>query len=179
MTTIELTGEQQQALQAEQGKLVDVVDPATKRHYVLLAQEQYERVRSLLEATPEPPAPFTGGETAGGKPLRQSLRDLPLPPEVAEELNRYCSRLGSRKARNHEMEEQMKLQHYFGGKWVAYLRTKEGPVIVATADRVGDPAFEQQLSSLTTQERQEAIIDCPTRLFDNQSDILTPFTDES
>ena len=49
MTEIELTDAQRQALQAEQGKPVDVVDPATRRHYVLLAREQYERVRTLLE----------------------------------------------------------------------------------------------------------------------------------
>lgn len=57
MTEIELTDAQRQALQAEQGKPVDVVDPATRQRYVLLAREQYERVRALLEpaGAPEPP----------------------------------------------------------------------------------------------------------------------------
>ena len=41
MTPIELTYEQLQALEAEQGTPVDVVDPATQRRYVLLAHEQY------------------------------------------------------------------------------------------------------------------------------------------
>jgi hypothetical protein len=49
MTTIELTDLQRQALQAKQGQPVDVVDPATQQRYVLLALEQYERVRPLLE----------------------------------------------------------------------------------------------------------------------------------
>src|SRR6266508_915777 len=49
MTTIELTDEQRHAVQIEPGKPVDVIDPATKEAYVLLAREQYERVRSLLE----------------------------------------------------------------------------------------------------------------------------------
>ena len=41
---VELTDKQRQALQAEPGKPVHVVDPATSQHYVLLAQEQYERI---------------------------------------------------------------------------------------------------------------------------------------
>ena len=57
MTEIELTDAQRQALQAEQGKPVDVVDPATRRRYVLLAHEQYERVRALLEPAGEPEPP--------------------------------------------------------------------------------------------------------------------------
>jgi hypothetical protein len=51
--TIELTETQRQALQAESGKPVDVVDPTTQRRFVLLAQEQYERVRLLLEHAAE------------------------------------------------------------------------------------------------------------------------------
>ena len=75
MPTIELTDEQRQALRADQGRPLDVVDPATQQHYVLLAQEQYERVRSLLEI------PFS--DAAGGVPagiLRSQKafwRDLP------------------------------------------------------------------------------------------------------
>src|SRR2546423_1437759 len=64
MTEIELTDAQRQALPSERGKTVDVVDPATRQRYVLLAWEQYERIRSLLEepappSAPEPPAGMT------------------------------------------------------------------------------------------------------------------------
>lgn len=52
MTNIELTKEQGQALQGRQGNPVDVIDPNTQERYVLLAREQYERVRSLLEISP-------------------------------------------------------------------------------------------------------------------------------
>lgn len=182
--TIELTEEQRQALQAEQGKPVDVVDPATQRRYVLLAQEQYERLRSLLDQPPaapseSPPAAAVGAKPEG-KPLRQHVRELLLPPDVAAEMHRYCTRLGSWKAKNRrQMEEQMKLQHFYGGKWIAYLRTKDGIVVVAAADTIGDPSFERQLSFLTAEERRTAIIDSPTRLFDKESEILTPFPDES
>jgi hypothetical protein len=53
MIQIELTNAQRQALQAENGKPAEVVDPATQQHYVLLAWEQYERVRALLESGEE------------------------------------------------------------------------------------------------------------------------------
>ena len=67
MKTIELTDQQRQAIQAEPGMPVDVVDPATKQTYVLVAREQYEqyeRMRMLLEegppaTTPECPAGMT------------------------------------------------------------------------------------------------------------------------
>lgn len=75
MTSIELTDDQRQALQAEQGKPLDVVDPATKQHYVLLAQEQYERVRNLLET---PSAPAMTGVPPGILRSQQAFwRDLP------------------------------------------------------------------------------------------------------
>jgi hypothetical protein len=51
MTEIELTEEQQRRLQAEPGKPIAVVDPATNQRYVLLACDQYERVQPLLEST--------------------------------------------------------------------------------------------------------------------------------
>ncbi|HYV35786.1 MAG TPA: hypothetical protein VE988_08795 [Gemmataceae bacterium] len=52
--TIVLTDEQHQALRAEQGKPVDVVDPGTNERYVLVAYQEYERVRSLMEPTARP-----------------------------------------------------------------------------------------------------------------------------
>jgi hypothetical protein len=183
MAAIELTDAQRQALHAEQGTPIEVVDPATQQRYVLVAREQYERLRSLMEggaqppSSPSSPAPAT---TAEIKPMRQRVRDLPLPAAVAAEAQRYCKRLGLwGAASRRQMEEQMKLQHYYGGKWIAYLRTEEGPVVVAAADSLREPSFDQQLSFLTADERRSALIDSPSRLFDDQSEILTPFSDES
>src|SRR5271167_3489119 len=62
--SIELSNEQHRELQAGKGKPIDVVDPATSTRYVLLAREQYEKVRSLLEPK-EPTMP----EVFGGVPL--------------------------------------------------------------------------------------------------------------
>jgi hypothetical protein len=78
MTEIELTDEQRRALQADPGRPVGVVDPATQQQYVLLAREQYERVRPLLEQ----PAAEAANPPPGIAPqMLQSMqaywRDLP------------------------------------------------------------------------------------------------------
>jgi len=111
MRSIELTPVQGQALRAEEGKPVAVVDPATQQCYMLLAREQYELVRSLLEGKPQQATSSESSPAAAareGKPLRQCLRDLPLPAAVAAEADRYCRRLGLWRAKNRrQMEEQI------------------------------------------------------------------------
>jgi hypothetical protein len=79
MTTIELTDDQRQALQAEQGKPIDVVDPATHQRYVLIACEQYERVRALLEqgTGQESPAAAEGIPPGILRSQQAFWRDLP------------------------------------------------------------------------------------------------------
>jgi hypothetical protein len=91
MTTIELTEAQWQALQAEHEKPVEVVDPATQRRYVLLAREQFERVRALLEAQPVRDRP---GETSDIPPgiLRSEQafwRDLPQLLKTERNLGKW------------------------------------------------------------------------------------------
>jgi hypothetical protein len=51
---LELTEQQQQQLRLNGDGPVEVVDPHTKRSYVLIAREQFEKVRSLLDDAPEP-----------------------------------------------------------------------------------------------------------------------------
>jgi hypothetical protein len=46
---IELTEQQRQAVQHHPGRPVEMIDPASRCAYVILAREQYERMRSLLE----------------------------------------------------------------------------------------------------------------------------------
>jgi hypothetical protein len=180
---IELTHEQEQAVR--QGRPVEVIDPASNRAFVVVTRELYESVRPLLEGgqdggpSSSPPPALAPAVTPEVKPLRQRVRDLPLPPEVAAEAKRYCKYLGTSRAKDiREMEEQMKLQHYYGGKWIAYLRTDEGPVVVAAAKSLSDPVFDQQLSFLTPEERRRRIIDSPIKLFDEES-ILDALSDES
>lgn len=46
---VELTEEQRRILGEREGSPVEMVDPHTQRSYVLLAREQYDRIRSLVE----------------------------------------------------------------------------------------------------------------------------------
>src|SRR5438270_3180019 len=54
MMMLELTERQRQAVQEQAGEPVEVIDPDTRCAYVLLAREQYERMRSLVESEREP-----------------------------------------------------------------------------------------------------------------------------
>src|SRR5437762_2730912 len=54
MMMVELTEPQRQAVQKQAGGPVEVIDPDTQCAYVLLAREQYERMRSLLESERTP-----------------------------------------------------------------------------------------------------------------------------
>ncbi len=79
MTEIELTDEQRRALAAEQGKPLTVIDPATQQRYVLLAREQYERVRSLFEQGGGQEMPAAASQVPAGILRSQQAfwRDLP------------------------------------------------------------------------------------------------------
>jgi hypothetical protein len=181
---IHLTEQQRQAIAAHRGQPVEIVDPNTDRAYVLLARERYDRVRHLLDQLEGHTEPSEGGgpppPVDEGRPLRQSLRELALPPAVAQFARQWCQRLGlvGSKARQ-DVEERLKLQHYYGGRWVAYLRTDRGPVVVAVADSLDDPEFDRQLARLTSDERRAAVLESPPRLFDERSEVLTPFAHES
>ena len=87
--TIELTDEQQRAV--EQGKPVEVVDPATVRTFVVLPWEEYERVRSLLKKASGPEAVSAGGAEV-----------CPIPPGIRRSQEAYwrgLPRLLKRKSR--------------------------------------------------------------------------------
>jgi hypothetical protein len=74
--TIELTDEQQRAV--EQGKAVEIVDPATARAFVVLTREEYERVRSLLKKTPGQEAVFA-----------RTSYECPIPPGIRRSQEAY------------------------------------------------------------------------------------------
>ncbi len=181
MAEIQLSDEQRRAVQANPGKPVDVVDPATQRGYVLLARELYERVRPLLEGGPGPatvaaPVPAPAPE---GPPPRVRLRDLPMPPEVAAVFRERCRTLPLfwRKQKQEE-EDQLKLQHYFGGQPVYVVRTPEGPVVIPIEERYwGTPDLRYVL--LTPEERAQACYGILPRLFDTVNEVLSPFPNES
>ncbi len=183
---MKLTEEQHRAVEAAQGKPVDVLDPQTQRTYVLVAAELYQRMRQFIdkEGTRQgsQAAPFPAEGAAflppPGQPLRLKLRALPTPPEVAEELKKHCQRLGLwRRKYAQQAEDTLKLQYYFGGQAVAYLPTKDGPVIVAAGEQYSE-AYVQLFAFLTPEERQQAIRDFPSRWNDTTNEVLTPFLDE-
>jgi len=49
---VRLSDEQREALSQRQGNPVRVTDPTTQRGYVLLSEDDYRRVRALLEEDP-------------------------------------------------------------------------------------------------------------------------------
>lgn len=55
---LQLTEQQRQAIEAQRGRPVEVVDPVTSRVYVLVAAEMYERVRDVMEEA----APLSAAE---------------------------------------------------------------------------------------------------------------------
>jgi hypothetical protein len=80
---IHLTEQQRQAIEAGQGRPVEVIDPVTSRVYVLLAAEAYDRLRAVREGAtrgderPEPavPAGIRRSQAAFWRDLSALLRD--------------------------------------------------------------------------------------------------------
>jgi hypothetical protein len=176
MIEIELTIEQRRVLQAGPSRPVDVVDPATRQRYVLLAREQYERVRSLVEGSSgqaPPPAASAAPSPEQGEPPRVRLRDLPTPAEVAEDAERWCKKYDwGGKASRRGVEEQLKLQYYYGGQAIYLLRSPEGPVVLPIPERYRNtPDLRYVL--LTAEERSRASSTIPPRWRDTISEILS------
>ena len=184
MAPMYLTEEQRRALEAGEprGQPVNVIDPQTQKTYVPLPWDQFERIRGLLGETVA-----AGGEEmspAGTQsshscprlevPLPRRFRDLPTPPEVSEEVKRHCHRLGLRRRRyRQDVEDELKLQYYFGGRYVGYLPTDQGPVIVA-AGKLGSEEFGRQLDGVASERRRDVILNVPSPWNDTISQILTP-----
>jgi hypothetical protein len=183
--TIHLSEEQRQAVAAHPGEPVEVVDPATQHTYVLLAAEQYQRLRALLAEGR--PAPAQSGEAAPGpagcasaevRPQRQRLGDLPVSAEVAEEAHRQCQKLGLWRLQDkQEIEEELKLQYYYGGQAVYLLHTPAGQVVIPIDEHYKDTPDLRYLL-FTPEERPEAVLTFPPRWRDTASEVLTPFHHE-
>ena len=81
MTSIYLTEEQRRVVTAEHGRPIGVIDPATDQAYVLIDEQQFERIRNLIER-PIENSPTLPEEQARVPPgIRRSQegywRDLP------------------------------------------------------------------------------------------------------
>jgi hypothetical protein len=170
---IELTPEQQQAVLAHPDAPIDFVDPTTRRAYVLVAREQYDRLRPLLPAPPEPREP---GPVAPAVP--QCLADLPTPPEVAAAAREsYAQRWRWGGKSLATVEEELKLQFYFGGLCVDYLRTPRGIVVLA-AGRCGTSEYQKQLDAIPPDLRPRVIVMIPPRWNDEVGQIPSAYYHE-
>ena len=108
---MQLTEEQQRLVEAAHGQPVEFVDPRSQRRYVLVPAELYHRPDPRLAADDVPRSALPP-EVARGEPLRIKLRELPLPPEAAEEVRRYCKQLGLWRRRSvQEVEDEAKLEY--------------------------------------------------------------------
>lgn len=169
---IELTNQQEQAV--KEGQPIEVSDPQSSRAFVLLTREQYERIRTLLEGSPEtslppPDAPPAALSPEEGQPQRVRLRDLPTPPEVIGEAQQSCRKYGWNRR---DTEEQLKIQYYYGGQSIYVLRTPEGPVIIPVEERYKNlPGLRYML--LAPEERGQAVFDCPSPWQETVSQILS------
>jgi hypothetical protein len=111
---------------------------------------------SEQKTEPTPPEPAASPPKRERPPVPVLLRDLPLPPEVVPHLDAYCRRYRLRKPKERqEVEEELKLQYYFGGDYVLVLETREGGQVVAAGD-VGSEEFGAQFESLSPTVRREA-----------------------
>jgi hypothetical protein len=79
--TIELTEQQRRMVDGHAGRPVEVVDPDSQRSYVLIAREQFEKVRPLLDDQMQPLPPIVQSSITVSPIMLQSQqafwRDLP------------------------------------------------------------------------------------------------------
>src|SRR5262249_27918610 len=114
---------------------------------------------------PAMPAPSTD------EPRRLLLNDLAIPLELAQDVEDICRRRGyGRGAARKHIEQEIKLQYYFGGQGGSYLATAEGPLVVAAGD-MSSPAFGRALEALSNDERRNVTLYSPARWNDSTSSI--------
>jgi hypothetical protein len=176
--TIQMSDEQQQALAA--GQPVEVIDSDSQLHVIVVAAERYrQRIKEIAEeemGQPKPAAQETGPIFP---PLPCHIRDLPTPPEIAECANRHCAKryFWWRKTYQDSVEEDLKLQFYFGGIYVGYLRNTTGCVVVA-AGHMESEEFGKQLDDLPARVRREVVLFLPPPWNEPDYHFLTPFPNE-
>jgi hypothetical protein len=92
---------------------------------------------------------------------RKPLKDLSLPPEALKEADDYCRRYKYRRVEERRrVEEDFKLQIYYGGQDVALLETPEGLVVVMAGD-LGSAEFGRVLEALSSEERRQVSLYSP------------------
>ncbi len=87
------------------------------------------------------------------------LRDLPLPAEAVPHVEEYCRRFWfwERSEARRRVEEDLKLQYYFGGHCVYYLATPKG-IMVIQLDDLQEGAYRRLRDALPAEERDQLIM---------------------
>ena len=107
-------------------------------------------------AVPMPPPPI-------------SLNALELPPELKKYVEESCR--GWRTGRaifRKDTEWFVKLQVFFGGQDVAYMRKGDDLLVIAAGDMTSE-AFDRTLAALSREERRQVTLYFPSRWNDSES----------
>src|SRR5262245_12724207 len=92
---------------------------------------------------------------------RVLLKDLETPPALAEAIQQACKQFGFRSVRDQlYVEEELKLQFYYGGRDVACIETDQGRAVL----KAGTPYIEdwpQVLDGLDADHRHKVMILTP------------------
>lgn len=101
--------------------------------------------------------------------IPKRLDDLPTPPEVVACARAYKKKLGLVGAKVlKEIEDEMKLQYYYGGWYVRYLTTEQGVMVVALLS--GDEEeYARQVQALSPEDRQRSVVDVPSPWMDEMA----------
>jgi hypothetical protein len=100
------------------------------------------------------------------------LEELETCEELKQAILLTCKRLGVRAGPSQRrIEEDLKLQYYFGGKDVAYLPSDRGRIVVA-AGRIGSDRFTEALERVDPRQRCRLLFCSPVPW--NESASLLP-----
>ena len=84
---------------------------------------------------------------------RQLIRELPVPPELAREIEAVCKKRGFKRGRWRDwMADELTLQYYYARKIVARIETDRGPMVLAVGDDLDSPEIAGLRDTLTREE---------------------------
>jgi hypothetical protein len=121
-------------------------------------------------STSERPADAAKSATAV-QPMRQSVRALGIPPEVARAVEELSRQLGYGSRRRKKLETELLLQEHFGGRYVAYLTAPDDYIVVAAGDP-DSPSFQEAVAALGPDERRRVVFYAVSRWDDDTSELL-------
>jgi hypothetical protein len=120
-----------------------------------------------------PPSPTRPAST------RVVLKDLEIPPALAEAIEEACKQFGFRSLRDRlYIEEELKLQYYYGGQDVACIQTPHGRAVVA-AGSAGSGELREALQHLGPAERRSVSTLFPEPWDDQTLSVPSVFFDEA